>query len=118
MPLKDIKARKVYQKDYGRKHYEQHKQKYLKQNRVRREARRAWFVEYRKTLKCVRCSEGDWRCLDFHHVDRDKDKSIPSTISRMVTMCYSIERILKEIKKCEVLCANCHRRESFERDWC
>ena len=37
-------------------------------------------------------------------------------ISKMVADGYSIEKILKELKKCEVLCANCHRKVHFKNN--
>ena len=65
----------------------------------------AWFQAYKTTLVCSRCPESAPICLDFHHVG-GKDFEI----ARMVTDGFSKERILKEIKKCVVLCANCHRK--------
>lgn len=61
----------------------------------------------KKTLKCNRCPETDWVALDFHHSDpNEKDMEI----SNMVGLAWSKEKILKEISKCEILCANCHRK--------
>ena len=60
---------------------------------------------------CSNCSETDWRCLDFHHVNpQDKDDSV----TQLVVNGNSKKRILKEIEKCIVLCANCHRKITWE----
>lgn len=72
---------------------------------------RAWYKEYKSKLKCENCPENDSRCLDFHHVRGKKNKCV----SIMISEGYSIKRILKEIKKCQVLCANCHRKETLDR---
>jgi hypothetical protein len=75
--------------------------------RLKKEANQAWFIELKKTLSCQRCPESHWACLDFHHRD-------PSTktrmISRMVAAAMSVEKILAEIAKCDIICANCHRK--------
>ncbi len=78
--------------------------------RIRKE-RREWFQGLKKTLKCNRCPESDWRVLDFHHKD-PSEKELE--VSNMTSGRASKEKILAEIAKCEVLCANCHRKEHWE----
>jgi hypothetical protein len=48
---------------------------------------------------------------DFHHLDMTDKESDPGSLLH-----YSWERIEKEIKKCILLCANCHRIE-HEKDF-
>jgi hypothetical protein len=36
-------------------------------------------------------------------------------VSRLVARGFARERIRDEIEKCEVLCANCHRKEHYVR---
>ncbi len=55
---------------------------------------------------CSRCEESDLACLDFHHRDGGETKEGHIGYIRR----FSIERILAEIAKCDVLCANCHRK--------
>jgi hypothetical protein len=65
----------------------------------RRDRHRAWLHEYKAGEGCVRCSETDPACLDFHHLDEaDKEMSI----SQMVTHGYARPRLREEIEKCEV----------------
>lgn len=79
---------------------------FVAKNKLKRRER---FLELKSTLKCNRCGENDIACLDFHHTDKDdKDFSISAVVKD-----YSWDRILEEIEKCEVLCANCHRKEHF-----
>jgi hypothetical protein len=73
----------------------------------RKSKQREWLREYKKKLSCVRCGFNDWRCLDFHHKG-DKDNEVSNMIG------LSKKRILDEISKCEVVCANCHRIIHFE----
>jgi len=55
-------------------------------------------------IKCQKCGECRDYTLDFHHLEPNEKEY---TIAKMGT--YNIERVLNEIKKCVVLCANCHR---------
>ena len=75
----------------------------------RRKDIRAFILEIKKTKYCVRCGNNDFRVLDFHHI---KEKSIG--ISQIQRAKWSNERTLKELEKCEVLCANCHRIHHYE----
>ena len=45
--------------------------------------------------------------IDFHH---KKDKKKEMAISFMVANGYSIAKIKEELSKCQVVCANCHRK--------
>ncbi len=62
---------------------------------------------------CVQCGESDPMVLEFHHLG-GKEKEI----SFMITGGYPIAKIQAERDKCQVLCANCHRRKTVkERGW-
>jgi hypothetical protein len=54
---------------------------------------------------CELCGECAPECLHFHHIDPAK-KEI--TLSAAVANGWARERILAEMAKCRVLCANCH----------
>jgi len=74
----------------------------------RRTERREWVAERKASKGCARCGESDPDVLDFHHQDTDrKDEKV----SRLVLQEVPKERLRSEMEKCEVLCANCHRRE-------
>lgn len=68
---------------------------------------RDWLCRHKDELRCTRCGEDDPACLDFHHSD-PSSKAI--TIAKAATNGWSISRIESEIAKCEVVCANCHRK--------
>ena len=59
--------------------------------------------------ECLRCKIKDKRVLDFHH---EGNKKI--SVGQLRKAGYSIETILKEINKCILLCANCHRIHHWE----
>lgn len=109
MPYKDHEKKKAYLDRYNAKRYSDpewsHKQ-YLRV-KARRERLAEWFRMKKAELHCGRCPEDEPYCLDFHHKD-PKEKE--TTMARAIHYGWSIERIEKEIAKCEVLCANCHRK--------
>lgn len=66
---------------------------------------------YLDTHPCVDCGEADKVVLDFDHVRGDK----VCEVSVMVGRGYRLWKIIEEIEKCEVRCANCHRRVTVKR---
>ncbi len=59
---------------------------------------------------CKNCGNKDYRVIDFHHCKGAKEFEIAMAVARHC----SIDKISKEIEKCECLCANCHRIETHE----
>jgi hypothetical protein len=77
-----------------------------------KQAAREFVYQYLLTNPCVGLDgsgcpykETDPAVLEFHHVG-EKDKEI----GRMIGQGYGVEAIAREISRCEVLFANCHRR--------
>ncbi len=79
---------------------------YVQMKTTRKREIREWFVELKKTLKCIICGEDTWYMLDFHHRD-PKEKEMDLSIA--VCHAWSKKRILKEVAKCDIYCANHHR---------
>lgn len=75
-----------------------------------RERTRQKLTEYLLDHPCEICGEDDPIVLEFDHIDRDK-KDRP--ISRIISGHSSWPKVLTEIEKCRVLCANCHRRYTY-----
>lgn len=98
---------------YGRKHYLQNRQRYIEQaaalKRRARLERTAYLLEYFRFNPCVDCGETDPVVLEFDHLG---DKSFTVTQGLAERRWQSI---LDEIAKCEVVCANCHRRRTSSR---
>ena len=69
----------------------------------------AFFMRAAKTEGCVDCGEKDPVVLDFDHVRGEK----VDIISHMYAA--ALPRLLNEISKCDVRCANCHRRITARR---
>ena len=99
----------------NKEHYQANKDTYLAKAKVSRDGVRIKKVQYLQTHPCVDCGESDFRCLDFDHVDPlTKDHNV----SQMIRDGWSWETMEIEIAKCEVRCANCHRkRTATENDY-
>ena len=70
------------------------------------------LADYFATHPCVDCKEDDLVVLEFDHLPQfEKEIHISQAIANL----WSWERLLKEIAKCEVVCANCHARRTAQR---
>lgn len=69
------------------------------------------FVNSQKKC-CAKCGETRTYVLEFHHKDPNEKEF---TIGQMKN--YPLDKFQKEIDKCVVLCANCHKEfHTFERE--
>ena len=99
---------KVCHINLTKKWKKENKKLYLSIRKKRYHKRIKFFSDYKKDLglKCRKCRENNPACLVFHHRNPSrKSFNIGCSIAR-----YSIKRIIKEIAKCDVLCANCHAK--------
>lgn len=87
---------------------------YYKSKQPRKDAIREAYYLLKKQLSCESCGEDDYRVLEFDHIDKSKKNF---SIADGVRNGCGIERIEEEIKKCQVLCANCHRRKTWDTIW-
>ena len=95
---------KVKLRQYQREYAQRNRYKHRERDRLRTLEKRA-FVDSLKE-ECAVCGFSDKRALDFHHKDQELKKF---KISDRVKAGTPIRILLEEIKKCSVLCANCHR---------
>jgi hypothetical protein len=99
-------------RDCARAWYVEHRQEHIenagRRKKRAREERREKLARYLQLHPCVDCGETDLRCLDFDHLDPTNKVN---DVSVMVMEAWPWDRILAEIGKCVVRCANCHRRK-------
>lgn len=93
-----------------RNHYKNNRNYYLNKaksrNRIVRVRNRKFILNYLSTHACVDCGETDPIVLEFDHTG-NKEFDISFLIRD-----HSIDKLKKEIKKCEIRCSNCHKRKT------
>jgi 5-methylcytosine-specific restriction endonuclease McrA len=107
---------KAHRISYSAAHYAKYKDAYLLRANLRREKLRAEFranmLRYMSDKACIDCGEADIRVLELDHID---PKSKFFNVSQAVKLGYAWKEVLAEIKKCRVLCANCHKRRTAKQ---
>lgn len=97
------------QKNLGRLHYLNNKDKY-KETRIRLREKRRQIMRDAKSKPCKDCNiQYPYWIMQFDHLG-DKEFSIGTHGYH-----YGVDRLLKEIEKCEVVCANCHAHRTWLR---
>ena len=103
---------------YRKMHYQNNRQYYLdkahkRNGRVRIE-RTKFLIDYLTKHPCIDCGNNNPIVLEFDHKEeKEKDFNVSS-----VLIWGSIDRILKEIEKCEIRCANCHKiKTAKQHNW-
>ncbi len=99
--------------EYKQQHYAANKVRYIENAATYRRQmaieRTDWLLEFFLANPCADCGETDAVVLEFDHL-WDKKFSIASNFYTKPW-----DDILEEIAKCEVVCANCHRRRTALR---
>jgi hypothetical protein len=105
-----IECEANYQKEYYRKNRlkriavaKSHSVKVAEQNRK-------IVVEHLRNNPCVDCGESDILVLQFDHFE-NKQFDVAAMVSNSGRP-YSTKKVLNEISKCQVRCANCHQRKT------
>jgi len=124
-------SRKEYHKRYSKRYYQEHKTHLDKLSKIWVDAhkhtkdfkkrtalanKKAYNKRYQVVykLKSKPCKDCKRRfppcCMDFHHVRGKKRFEIGDRVCNL-----PFSRLQKEIKKCEVICANCHRIRTYKK---
>lgn len=106
----DINYRKLVN-DKSKTYYYEHQNAVKNQVKEHRIEKFQKIIEYLKIHPCVDCGNPDIRVLEFDHVRGKKRDCVPAIARKC-----SWENTLKEIAKCEVRCANCHKIRHYQ-DW-
>lgn len=96
-------------RQYRKEHYKGKRSEYVERASKNRILYRNQYYEWLKEKSCVDCGTSDIRVLELDHLS-DKSYSIASRVGRV-----TLETLMKEIKKCEVVCCNCHRIRTVTR---
>lgn len=99
-------------REYARVRYHKTADKQRIRTNNRRKARVKWIQSLKSRVPCTDCGKTyEPECMDFDHVRGEKHKSI----SRMVLDNTPKDKILAEIKKCEIVCILCHNKRTYAR---
>jgi hypothetical protein len=99
----------------AKRHYQKNahamKERAKAHKKIANERNRSILNAHLKTNPCVDCGESDITVLDFDHV---REKKIDN-VTTMAANSVSAEKLIAEIRKCEIRCANCHRKATKRR---
>ncbi len=111
-------------KEYSKSYYEANKKVYQARYQANREAlikatrdktivNREYIQAYKEANPCTDCGKFFHYCvMEFDHIDSENKLS---DISKLMSSPYKLKKILDEIAKCELVCANCHRIRTCKR---
>lgn len=95
---KDIDAQSYASSDKRKQNIKSNSDKLKKYNK-------RLVSRYKSFCKCLLCKESEPVVLDLHHLDASEKEDNPSSL-----ISYSTEKLKEEIRKCVVVCSNCHRK--------
>jgi hypothetical protein len=101
---------------YTRWHYQNNKEYYKKRARAHdtktRKLVKELILSFLLEHPCVDCGEADPIVLEFDH---RPDENKLFNIGAATSLSMGLASVRDEIAKCEVRCANCHRRITYKR---
>lgn len=105
-------CRSAYNRDWYQENTDLQKERSkISRDRTRPEIRRK-IQAYLKEHPCIDCGNNDIEVLEFDHRDASiKEFQIGNAIRRAI----SWKRIQLEIEKCDIRCANCHRKRTRQQ---
>ena len=90
---------------------EKRKKASLKNSKKIRLKAKSFVLRYLSFCKCLDCGISDSRVLEFDHIKGIKKNHV----SKLISGNRTIKVIKEEIRKCEIVCCNCHRIRTFKR---
>jgi hypothetical protein len=113
-PRKDLHTEegKAKRREDSKRHYQRHTADYLARNTKSKHEKRDFIQKYKEYHGCMDCKgKFPYFVLDLDHRDPN-DKKFALNRIHLLT---SWEKMVEEINKCDVVCANCHRIRSYEK---
>jgi len=100
----DLERKRLRQRDAFKRYYKKHSKKVFERKKKKRIEKKSELILLMGG-KCNICGYNKCEAaLEFHHKTSNKEGNIAHIIKNR-----SKEKALKEIKKCILVCANCHR---------
>jgi hypothetical protein len=105
-------CRRAWGRDYSRQRRASGKDRQTGVVNRARVRNRQYVYDHLQARPCADCGEADPIVLEFDHV-RGGPKV--ANVAYLVNRGYGLEALDAEIAKCDVVCANCHRRRTARR---
>lgn len=97
----------------SRRHYLANKNKYMERNKKYRKEVKNFIKEIKESSPCIDCGvKYPYYVMDFDHLE-GKDFGI-----NFLSATGRIAALKKELEKCELVCSNCHRKRTYQRELC
>ena len=107
MPYKDPKK----QKEAQRKSYLKNINKNKIKNKTYREKVRQYVREQKESNACMDCGvRYPYYVMEYDHTEDNKIKSVAN-----ITSNGSLNQVIEEISKCDLVCSNCHKARTWKR---
>ena len=109
MPDKKKNEIRERNRRYQAEWYRRNRQTQILRSNETKKHKREWLCSLKEGKSCLMCSESHPATLDFHHRNpKEKDFGLGEAMN------MSKAKVLAEMAKCDVLCANCHRKLHWE----
>ncbi len=111
--MRDIDNRRRLSREWYQTHKEVTKARARAWDKKRLESVRKLIDSLKSQTPCADC-KGVFPpiCMDFDHISDNKVDSVSSMHTRRK---LSLEKVMAEIEKCELVCSNCHRIRTLAR---
>jgi hypothetical protein len=108
--MKSIKDR-IRHREYCKDHYRRNKKRYVAKSMKRHQMLKAELNAIKEKTPCKDCKRRYPACvMEYDHVKGKKKFDISYGYYN-----YGKKTVEKELKKCELVCANCHRIRTQNR---
>ena len=115
MPYKDLNSPEALKskRRNSREYYHRNKGAQLVRNTTKKKQIRDYISQYKEFRGCMDCGQKyPSYVLDLDHRDPNEKKFTPSRLAKN----NSWQQMIDELKKCDVVCANCHRIRTHDKD--
>ena len=92
-----------------------HPERYLLNRQYQRDRKKKLYTKISSYLNDIKSKSGCTKCgyndspyaLEFHH--RDRSHKVRGVSSFFRNSYKQLDKIINEVKKCDILCSNCHK---------
>ena len=109
---KDLPENIEKARESRRKHYHNNKEPYIQRARAKTKELTDYVRALKESTPCKDCGvQYGFYAMQFDHTDSANKVGEVAKLSRAGSM----KKLLEEIEKCEIVCANCHAKRTWSR---